>query len=96
MALPIVIPEICMGVALLVFFARVGRVMASFEAGRSPGGTACSPLAAQSLGHHHRAYRLFVPLRRRGGAGAHGRGSTASLTRRHGSRRLANGRPSGM
>ncbi len=33
MALPIVIPEICMGVALLVFFARVGRWMASFETG---------------------------------------------------------------
>jgi spermidine/putrescine transport system permease protein len=33
MAMPIVIPEICMGVALLVFFARVGRWMASFETG---------------------------------------------------------------
>ena len=33
MALPIVIPEICMGVALLVFFARVGRFMASFDSG---------------------------------------------------------------
>jgi spermidine/putrescine transport system permease protein len=33
MALPIVIPEICMGVALLVFFARVGRWMGSFETG---------------------------------------------------------------
>lgn len=33
MALPIVIPEICMGVALMVFFARVGRWMAGFEAG---------------------------------------------------------------
>jgi spermidine/putrescine transport system permease protein len=33
MALPIVIPEICMGVALLVFFARVGRFTSSFESG---------------------------------------------------------------
>lgn len=33
MALPIVIPEICMGVALLVFFARAGRWMAGFETG---------------------------------------------------------------
>jgi spermidine/putrescine transport system permease protein len=33
MALPIVIPEICMGVALLVFFARTGRFMGSFENG---------------------------------------------------------------
>jgi len=33
MALPIVIPEICMGVALLVFFARVGRFMAGFDSG---------------------------------------------------------------
>lgn len=33
MALPIVIPEICMGVALLVFFARVNRWMAGFESG---------------------------------------------------------------
>ncbi|MFO1091500.1 MAG: ABC transporter permease [Hyphomicrobiales bacterium] len=33
MALPIVIPEICMGVALLVFFARVGHWMAGFETG---------------------------------------------------------------
>jgi len=33
MALPIVIPEICMGVALLVFFARTGQWMASFESG---------------------------------------------------------------
>ena len=33
MALPIVIPEICMGVALLVFFARVGRFMTSFDSG---------------------------------------------------------------
>lgn len=32
-ALPIVIPEICMGVALLVFFARAGRWMAGFEEG---------------------------------------------------------------
>lgn len=33
MALPIVIPEICMGVALLVFFARANRWMSSFESG---------------------------------------------------------------
>ena len=33
MALPIVIPEICMGVALLVFFARMGRFMSGFESG---------------------------------------------------------------
>lgn len=33
MALPIVIPEICMGVALLVFFARTGQWMAGFESG---------------------------------------------------------------
>ena len=33
MALPIVIPEICMGVAMLVFFARTGRWMGGFEAG---------------------------------------------------------------
>jgi spermidine/putrescine transport system permease protein len=33
MALPIVIPEICMGVALLVFFSRVGRWMATFQSG---------------------------------------------------------------
>jgi spermidine/putrescine transport system permease protein len=33
MALPIVIPEICMGVALLVFFSRMGRWMATFESG---------------------------------------------------------------
>ena len=33
MALPIVIPEICMGVALLVFFSNVGRWMAGFERG---------------------------------------------------------------
>jgi spermidine/putrescine transport system permease protein len=33
MALPIVIPEICMGVSLLVFFARAGRWMATFESG---------------------------------------------------------------
>ena len=33
MALPIVIPEICMGVALLVFFSNVGRWMATFEHG---------------------------------------------------------------
>ncbi|MGE0212790.1 MAG: ABC transporter permease [Parvibaculaceae bacterium] len=32
-ALPIVIPEICMGVALLVFFARTGQWMAGFESG---------------------------------------------------------------
>lgn len=32
-ALPIVIPEICMGVSLLVFFARAGRWMAGFEEG---------------------------------------------------------------
>jgi len=31
MALPIVIPEICMGVAMLVFFARMGNWMDSFE-----------------------------------------------------------------
>jgi spermidine/putrescine transport system permease protein len=33
MALPIVIPEICMGVAMLVFFARTGNWMSSFESG---------------------------------------------------------------
>ncbi len=33
MALPIVIPEICMGVAMLVFFARTGQWMASFKSG---------------------------------------------------------------
>jgi spermidine/putrescine transport system permease protein len=33
MAMPIVIPEICMGVALLVFFARMGRFMSGFESG---------------------------------------------------------------
>jgi spermidine/putrescine transport system permease protein len=33
MALPIVIPEICMGVAMLVFFSRVGRWMGTFESG---------------------------------------------------------------
>lgn len=33
MALPIVIPEICMGVALLVFFSRMGRWMDTFETG---------------------------------------------------------------
>lgn len=32
-ALPIVIPEICMGVALLVFFARTNQWMAGFETG---------------------------------------------------------------
>ena len=33
MALPIVIPEICMGVALLVFFSSMGRWMDSFDTG---------------------------------------------------------------
>ena len=33
MALPIVIPEICMGVAMLVFFARTGNWMSSFHSG---------------------------------------------------------------
>ncbi len=33
MALPIVIPEICMGVAMLVFFSRMGRWIGSFESG---------------------------------------------------------------
>ncbi len=33
MALPIVIPEICMGVAMLVFFARTGNWMGSFHSG---------------------------------------------------------------
>ncbi len=33
MALPIVIPEICMGLAVLVFYARVGGWMRSFETG---------------------------------------------------------------
>ncbi len=33
MALPIVIPEICMGVAMLVFFARLGNWMGSFHSG---------------------------------------------------------------
>jgi spermidine/putrescine transport system permease protein len=33
MALPIVIPEICMGVALLVFFARLNRMTGIFESG---------------------------------------------------------------
>jgi spermidine/putrescine transport system permease protein len=33
MALPIVIPEICMGIAVLVFYARVGGWMRSFETG---------------------------------------------------------------
>jgi spermidine/putrescine transport system permease protein len=33
MALPIVIPEICMGVAVLVMYSRVGNWMRGFEAG---------------------------------------------------------------
>jgi spermidine/putrescine transport system permease protein len=33
MALPIVIPEICMGVAMLVFFARTGQWTGTFKSG---------------------------------------------------------------
>jgi len=35
MALPIVVPEICMGVAMLVFFARVGWPSGGFTHGRA-------------------------------------------------------------
>ena len=55
MALPIVIPEICMGVAMLAF------LLAHRLAGQPA-------LAAQPGEHHHRPCRLFLPLRGHGRA----------------------------
>jgi ABC-type spermidine/putrescine transport system permease subunit II len=59
MALPIVVPEICMGVALLVF--RQGLALAERLA-----------LAAESGRDHYLAYLIFISVCRRGGARAHG------------------------
>ena len=81
MALPIVIPEICMGVSLLMFFAG--------SAGRPacPGRSTCR--------HHHRPRGLLLPLRRRRGARADG-GFNRQLEEARRIWAPANGRPSGM
>ena len=53
MALPIVIPEICMGVALLLFFVNSGMM----------GFFVSHAVAAESRQHHHRPCHLLFPLR---------------------------------
>ena len=58
-ALPIVIPEICLGVALLVFFARIGW----------PHGL---PWPLEPVADHRQPRRLLLPLRHHGGARAAG------------------------
>ena len=74
MALPIVIPEICMGVALLVFFARMGRFMSGFESGPIAWWNSLFTVWPLNLASIAIApYRLRLPLRRGGGPGAHGR-----------------------
>ena len=58
MALPIVIPEICMGVALLLFFVNTGMMDAVVN----------MPWPLNLVEHHHRPCRLLLPLRRDRGA----------------------------
>ncbi len=58
MALPIVVPEICMGVAMLIFFAKVMPWPNDL------------PWPFSSRRHHHRTRLVLFPLRRHGGARA--------------------------
>ncbi len=82
LALPIVVPEICMGVAMLLFFTRVVAL-----ADRSH-------LAVQSRRHHHRAYLVLFPLRRARRAARGWRPSTASWRRRRATSAPTSGRRS--
>ncbi len=58
MALPIVIPEICMGVALLLFFNKTGMM----------GAIVSHAMAVQPRQHHHRPCGLLLSLCHRRGA----------------------------
>ncbi len=63
MVLPIVIPEICMGVAVLVLYSRVGNWMRGFEVRPDPlVERAVFGLAAESRGHNRCPHSLQFPV----------------------------------
>ncbi len=80
--LPLVVPEICMGVAMLLFFTRVMPWPNNLF----------WPL--QSRLHHHRPRLVLLPLRRAGRGRAVSRASTRSRRRRRATSAPTTGRPS--